>query len=445
MVNPTPIVMAVIGIGQFLYPFAKRSWTLLGKSRAWTEHHSTIEELTSTCSTVHSDVLHGCADMKLHGRVIYATCMAEGSRGKHRRWYSPQSALRDEFIGKPKDELIAWDLDTDKVTIIELKDFPNVSDRTFHGLDVVEVTPHHLSIYVINHLPHASTISKFSHQPHTSTASHIKTFSNSSLVPNPHSVFALPDEDNNNAFYVTSDHTERTGWRRAVATFLQRPHGQVIYHSDTAGWKQVTTFISGAGAITGLKTGISKRLFVSEILGGNVNVFDRKVTGGDLSVADASRAEGNLTWVQRISLDFMPSGLALQGTQGDDLYVAGLPKPLEFLAHQGEGLLLPGVSDHAADKHSAASLLARIDTRQLGSKFFGGGGADAKKAEGDEGSATEYTSDPVVEELIVDEFGKLVNASYAVVVDRARAGRKGDLFVSGLSGKGVLRCKHFAL
>ncbi|KAI9800486.1 MAG: hypothetical protein M1825_004034 [Sarcosagium campestre] len=424
--------MAAIGITQFMYPVVKRSWTLLGKSRDCAPSAATVNQLASTCSSEHADILNGCADMKLHGRTIYATCLARGSEGKHRRWYSPQSALREQGTRTPQDELVAWNLDTDTVTVVELKGFPGADDRSFHGLDVVEVTPHLLSIYIINHQAEKSSISKFSHKPHAATASHVSTFSNPSLVPNPHSIFAISGEDNNNAFYVSSDHTQRSGWRRALATFLQLPRGQVFYHSDIAGWKSVTNQMPGTAAIVGLKAGNTKRLFVSQSTAGAVDVFDRVITGGDMSVAEATAAEGNLTWVQRIELDFVPTGLALDGPLGKDLYISGIPRPLEFLAHHGEGFSIPGLGD-TGKRSSAASLIARVNTQQLGSEFFGGSGSEDAEGKADQG----YTSDPVVEELIIDEFGRLVNGSYAVLYDQGKPGAKGDLFVSSLSGQGT--------
>ncbi|KAI9678778.1 MAG: Serum paraoxonase/arylesterase 2 [Caeruleum heppii] len=445
--------MALIALSQVFYPLVKRSWILLGKSRDWPSHQATLDAIAPSCATVHTDVLNGCSDMKLHGRTIYATCLGKGSTGKHRRWYSPQTVMVDERVQKGRDELIAWDLDSDRITVLDLQNFPATEQRTFHGLDILEVSPSSLSIYVINHLPTTSTIVKFTHKPHTHSAKFVKTFSNPTMVPNPHSVFAVPGEDVNNAFFVTSDRKHRAGWQRALETFVRLSSTRVAYHSDVVGWRTSTNALAGTGALVGPKGGDSRRLYVAEILGGSVDVFDRVVAGGELTAAEARSAEGNLTWVQRIELNFVPSGLALSHPDGDDLYISGLPKPLDFLTHHGEGISIPyldGISipylgnlGHlgvGSGKQSAASLVARINTKELGSSFFGGKGSDETNDKG--GSKSKNTANPSVDEFLVDEHGRLVNGSTTVVYDRAQPGRKGNLYVSGLSSKGVLKCKQ---
>ncbi|KAI9844040.1 MAG: Serum paraoxonase/arylesterase 2 [Sclerophora amabilis] len=450
--------MALVGMAQFLYPVLKRSWTLLGKQRDWDSYLTTLNDISPICATAHPDLLNGCADMKLHGRTIFATCLSRESNGKHRRWYSPQSALRDQTLEQPKDELVVWDLDTDKVTFLDLQGYPDIEDRSFHGLDVLEVSPSLLSIYVINHQAGDSTIAKFSYQPLNEHVTYVASFSNPSLVPNPHSIFAVPGEDAKSAFYVTSDHAHRDGYRRIAETVMQLNSGAMVYHSDTTGWKTVTRSLPGLSTIAGLKDTNSKRLFVAGSTGGSVHAFDRTVIGEDLSVSEARLAEGNLTFVQRIILDFVPSGLALDQPAGEDLYIAGLPSPVGFLAHHGVGLqdfvkdfmthygageLLSWIGyDGPVKRPAVASLVARIGTGQLGDKFFGGG-TDEKQDEDSESSAKTagYTSNPVVEELFVDPYGVLVNGSYSIAFESAKPGGKGDLFVSGLSSKGILRCK----
>ncbi|KAI9757928.1 MAG: hypothetical protein M4579_003264 [Chaenotheca gracillima] len=452
MVNIVPWALALVGIGQYLSPMVRRSWQLAGFSRNWDTYAPTIQSITSSCATAHEDVLSGCADMKLHGRTIYATCLSQGSKGEHRRWISPQTVLRDQKLQKPRDELIAWNLDTDTVTILDLNNYANSDDRAFHGLDIVQVSPSLLSIYVINHLPSGSVIEKFTHEPLKSSASHVATFSNPSLVPNPHSVWAVPGEDTHSAFYVTSDKKHRSGLERVAEVVLQLRSSPLIYHSTAAGWKSVSAILPGSGAITGLKDPQSNRLFVAETTGGFIDVFDRVTLDGSMSEADASLAEGNVTFVQRISLDFVPSGLALDQPTGKDLYISGLPRPFDFLAHHGVGpadtLAHYGVGQalpllgygSAQYRPAAGSLVSRLSTGQLGSSFFGGDDTKKDEQEGDDKKSAAnqgYTSPPSVESVFVDQYGKLVNGSYSVVFDQSPTAGKGDLFVSGLSSKGM--------
>ncbi|KAI9663418.1 MAG: Serum paraoxonase/arylesterase 2 [Trizodia sp. TS-e1964] len=225
------------------------------------------------------------------------------------------------------------------------------------------------------------------------------------------------------------------GWKRSMETYFRLSTSSLSYYSDSAGWKVITSSLQGAGSITGPKTANSKRLYVAGITGGVILVYDQAVIAGDLSSSEAQAAEGDLILKQSISLDFIPSGLTLDLPYGTELWISGFPEPLGLLEYLGEGILGPaGHAKTAAIKGGVASLVATLNSKQLGSGFFGGSQENDESGKGEANGG--YTSNPTVEEVLVDEHGTLVNGSYSLIVDRLSDRADRMLYVSGFDGNG---------
>lgn len=353
--------------------------------------------------------------MKLinNSNTIYAACSAT-LENRNKYWPSFSRTANRTFAG---DKLFRWDLDSDTVTELEIVGLPgpdNAEHRSFHGIDINTLPDGSLSIYAINHLRNASVIDKFHHDPATARAVHVRRIP-ATGAPHPNALFALPEKDADDAFFVTNDHHYADGWLRVVEEVGRLPWAWVAYYDATVGWKRVLDSLAGTNGIAGDKLADAsglRQLYVSEILAGVVRVLTLEMVE-----------------VQRLPVRMLGDNL---GRYGDDLYIAGLARPLHLYSYLRD-------PDRA---HAPGMLVKRLNTKQIGGGFFGG----------------DFTVDPVLEELLVDPMGVLGNVSttalfkpYPVeprpmvdgeeddeeaVVHEPRERPKGDLYVTGLTFKG---------
>lgn len=351
------------------------------------------------CAMQHADRFLGCEDMHLvtlgERTVIFAACLSTPSdRARVFSEMRPADTARRiaTNASAPADKIFRWDLDSDDVAELSLSGF--TGDAAFHGFDINQLPDGTLSLYAINHALSGSSIEKFTHDPSTTVLSHTKSIP-APADTNPNDIYALPHLDAVNAFYITSDHRYNTGFPRFIEDYTRRPWGSVRYHSGENDWTVALPHVAGANGITGDKRGPGGgRIYVSALLTGEVVVADED--------------SGVVAGVQRVPLGFMGDNVALTA-EGTDLYVAGHAMPQVVGKHVEEGLV------------AAGSMVARIGTAQLGSGFFGGG----------------FTAVPNVEEVLVDVGGRWVNASTtAVFRARGEGGEEGDLYVTGLTGRG---------
>lgn len=381
-----------------LVPHVSRSYTLLGFRRD-TAHFADpayTGPLDGICALQHVDRFIGCEDMqlvKLGARtVIFAACLGDpADRARVFTGLRSADTARRLATGAaaPADKIFRWDLDTDAVTELELRGFGG--DAAFHGLDVNRLADGSLSLYVVNHALSGSTVEKFTHDPLSAALVHALTVPVAADL-SPNAVHAVPQLDGDSAFYVTSDHRHARGALHRVEDLARRPWGSVHYH--VAGtWRTALAHIAGANGITGNKARPG-RIYVSALLDGTVVVADE--------------LDGAVTELQRVPLDFMGDNLALTAS-GADLYVAGHLTPHRLAGH---------VSGH--DAGGAGSVVARFGTAQLGSGFFGAG----------------FTAAPAVEEVLVDVDGRWVNGSSTAVFRERDGAQEGDLYVTGLMGRG---------
>jgi hypothetical protein len=347
-------------------------------TRDFSVYDERLDSLNKTCSLQHPEKLVGCEDMVLVGDHIYTACLADlQNRFKYEPSYShAQHPIPDV----PGDKLFRWDLSSNSVVELELRGLPggdNAESRSFHGLDVnVLPSSPFVTIFLINHLPSGSVIEKFDHNPTTSYATHVLRIETTAdgAPYNPNNIFALPELDGESAMYVTNDHYYSSGFLRVFEYLARRPWSWVSYYSQSTGWKKVLPNVIGANGITGNKDPKNRNIYVSEVADGVVHVLK----------PDGRGNAGDLESVQRISVSMTCDNL---GLFGDDLYIAGPAKPARYF-----------LKDPNWASAGIGMVVKRINTKQLGSTFFGGG----------------FTANPIIEELIMDA-GKLSNISTTAI------------------------------
>lgn len=288
------------------------------------------------------------------------------------------------------------------------------------GFDFVESADGTLSFYIINHKASGDTVEKFTHKPDAKNhiLTHLATFPlpENGIGKHPNDVYAYPDPTGKDIFYVTSEHKYDTGIMRTIEDYTRRPWAHLAYYSSETGWKIVKSDLASANGLAGTKptNGGPARIYLSELLGGNIIILEhRPGTGGEVRE------------IQTVPLDFLPDNPSLSPDE-KDLYIAGHATPLQIHKHI-----------HKPESASSGSAVSRIALSQTGSDFFGG--------------KDEYTSTPVVEEIFVDVEGRLINASttsvfwdklppVGVAEEEEAEGEElvGDLFITGLTGRGML-------
>lgn len=288
-----------------------------------------------------------------------------------------------------------------------------------------------MSFYLINHLSNGSVIQKFTHVPDTSFLVYEETLPylpNKPGVPRPNDILAVPSLDSENAIFVTNDHGCKVGniLCQKVEAVTGRKWSWFSYYSKSTGWKVVGEGLSSVNGITGTKgDGDDERIYVSELGLGRIVVYSRK--GAEIKE------------IQRVDIGFMGDNPSLS-SDGRDLYIAGHTNPLNLEKHS----LTAGLENQV----HAGSMVKRFNTNQIGSAFFGGKGE---------------TSDPIVEEVFVDRWGKLANMSSTAIfvkhpvseveeeeeendeeedTERVSARPKGDLYLTTVTGRGILKCSN---
>ncbi|CCX04971.1 hypothetical protein FPQ18DRAFT_280432 [Pyronema domesticum] len=417
--------VALVAFLAWFIPFAIETNSIFNIRSDWSPYTAHVTNLQSKCHNVHPEQLKGCEDIHLVGSSIYTACVTDfTNRQKYWPRYNQLSTSPRSFSG---DKLFRWDLATDSVIELELRNFPTestlASERSFHGFDVNERADGTVSIIIINHIQNGSVIEKFHHDPTTNYATHVlripTTDPNAAMHPN--DIFALPELDDDSAFFVTNDHVYADGYMKMVEMLGRRPWTWVSYYSASTGWKRAVEGMIGANGIAGDKNPVDRKIYVSEIFNGAVRAFSHK--GADV-----------LEEIQKVPVKMLGDNVA---RSGDDLYVVGPARglPVGPYIHDMNFLEGPGM------------MVKRFSTKQIGSSFYGGG----------------YTAPPAVEEIIMDGHGVLGNMSTTAIFVPYEAEKKervirdddddeeeieyaekpkGDLLVTGLTFKGILKCTN---
>ena len=262
---------------------------------------------------------------------------------------------------------------------------------------------------------------KFWHNPNENHLNFIKTIDIPPIseggAPFPNDVFAPPELDDKNAFFVTNDNVNKKGWKRDFESLTRLPITHLSYYDDEKGWKIVVKGIQSANGITGTKKMVAansadpppeNQLYISAASGGMVRVFSRTYGSSELHP------------IQDVYFDGVTDNPSLSYPSQSQLVVAVHVDPLAIYSN-------PANPTH--NKASPAGIFS-FSTNQIGSGFYGHG----------------YTGEVTVETVYLDRRGVLVNATTtSVLVESKQPGERGDLYVTGLMNAGIVKCKEFVL
>ncbi|KAI5779064.1 hypothetical protein EDC01DRAFT_731326 [Geopyxis carbonaria] len=440
-----PVLVAVTGSFMVLVPHLQSALRLFHLGRDFTADDARIHSLIShQCTLEHPSILTGCEDMTLIGNAIYTACTT--SAANTHKWGRHPNATISHI---PGDAIYRWDLASNAVTALSLRNLPgpdSAAGRSFLGLDINERPDGTLSLYIVNLLPEGNVIDKFAHDPATDYMTHVLRVPTTAegAAPLPNAIFALPEHDDDAAMWVTNDHRHGHGPWRAVEMYTRRPWSWISFYSVSTGWKTVLPGLVGVNGITGDKDPANRKLYASELVAGAVRVLKPSET-----------TFGDVEQVQTIDIGMTGDNPSLWG---DDLYIAGTARGHLF---EGWKNAAEGEKPWGLFEGGPGMVVKRVNTRQLGQGFYGKG----------------YTAPPVVEEVVMDAFGRMVNVSSSVIfrpydvevpveaeaegeaekkgsddddeeeeeleVPGGKVKVKGDLFITGIASKGIWKCKDF--
>jgi arylesterase / paraoxonase len=276
--------------------------------------------------------------------------------------------------GAPNGNILRLDLTQEEPRPVLLNPLPPESFSP-HGLDLFIDEVGRRWLFVINHgatgKEHSVEIFRVTED---SGLEHVRSV-HDELIYSPNDVAATSPD----SFYISNDLGARTAFLRTLEPLLMAPWANLIYFDGTRAREAAGGFQYANGVMTSEDGGL---VFVAEVMGRQVNAFERQ------------RDTGALTPAWSVDLPFGVDNLTL-GPEGA-IWAAGHPRPLEFTRHEKD------VSQ------PSSSEVARIDWR---------------------GRAV-----PQVTTIYLDRGGGISGSSVAAVY-------KGRLYIGAVFSRYLLRCE----
>ncbi|CAG8638074.1 15819_t:CDS:2 [Gigaspora rosea] len=225
-----------------------------------------------------------CEDIKIHhtSGLAYLACGDEEGRTQ---WWPP-TAVRNNYSYQPRDTFYVYNIETNKLTPLTLKNFADDEDFSLHGFGMYEDPSEHDIIYffVINHKRTGSVVELFKHKINSFELYHLKTFKHA-LIRNPNNVVPMSKDE----FYITNDLYCQTHWKRLFEILTLRGWGNVVFHSSKTNTTEIV--VDGLIYANGINVNWDySRIFVGTIGTGELLIYERK-PDNKLKLLDAIKIE----------------------------------------------------------------------------------------------------------------------------------------------------------
>ncbi|CAG8686731.1 14625_t:CDS:2, partial [Cetraspora pellucida] len=208
-----------------------------------------------------------CEDIKIHhaSGLAYFACGDEQSR-KTIPWpppYNNSFHLRGTFY--------VYNIKTDKLTPLILKNFSDKEDFSLHGFGIYEspTEPDNLYFFIINHKRSGSVIELFRHKINTFELYYLKTFKHD-LIYNPNNIAPVSREE----FYVTNDLYCQSYWMMLFEILTRRRWSNVVFHSSKTNTTEMV--VDGLIFANGINVNWDySRVFIGTIGTGELLIYER--------------------------------------------------------------------------------------------------------------------------------------------------------------------------
>ncbi|CAG8446033.1 10609_t:CDS:2, partial [Dentiscutata heterogama] len=223
-----------------------------------------------------------CEDIKIHhaSGLAYLACGDEQSR-KAISWPPPidkNIPLRGAFY--------VYNIKTDKLTPLILKNFADEEDFSLHGFGIYEspTEPNNLYFFIINHKRTGSVVELFKHKIDTFELNYLKTFKHN-LIYNPNNVVPVSKDE----FYVTNDLYTQSYWKIQFETLTFRRWSNVVFHSSKTNTTEIV--VDGLIFANGINVNWDySRVFVGTSGTGELLIYERK-SDNKLKLLDTIKVE----------------------------------------------------------------------------------------------------------------------------------------------------------
>lgn len=358
MVQARYIVCAVVLF--YFSPSIYRSATLLG-------YFGKRPEAKLACTIHHPDTLTACEDMLFWEGNIITAC---GNVEEREKYWFPPSGLVNASQATFSDRFYEWNLKTDAVREIP-HDIPG--GYVSHGLDILK-DGDKTYLFAVNHLAEGSVVDVLEYD---GKALHHQQRASSDLLTSPNAVHAIRKDE----FYVTNLHYYKHPLLRALELNTRRAWLSIA-HYRAGVWQKAAKKLTSLNGMTG----DGEYVYVAQEADAVVNVATRE-------------ANGMLHPIQTINIARRLDNLRLCG---DDLYITYFEDPMQVSAYLRNA------------SKPLRSAFARINKRELGSKFYG----------------KDFAAEPSIERYETDYNGATTHL-----------GVGDEVFVTGLLARGMGRCK----
>jgi hypothetical protein len=221
--------------------------------------------------------LQACEKIVLHtpSGLLYLACSTPEARVAYVPFWSEFNVT-----GAGNDYVATYDSKTGNIKRLRFEGFTSDRGYTAHGMDVVtsKDDPETLFVYLVNHRPPPaghdikeigadSVIEIFRTTLGSDVLTHVKTVQDPAILT-PNDIVGAADGQ---SFFVTNDHSSKTGWKRWYEENTFRPVTTVTYCHTTTGCKIAASGLVTANGITRAKDG---KIFVVNATGGSVYVLE---------------------------------------------------------------------------------------------------------------------------------------------------------------------------
>ncbi|CAG8618333.1 6172_t:CDS:2 [Ambispora gerdemannii] len=266
---------------------------------------SIIPKTVSKCRSIQGP--EACEDIVIHHQSGIAFMACGSEIGRRTQWWPPIDQLNTQT--QPREQPWIYNLETDEIFPVSLKNFPKDTDIALHGLGMY-VDPYNsnkIALFFVNHRRSGSVIEVFDHTIGTKELIYRETVS-SELIVTPNDVTPVSA----NEFYTTNDrrYTYKQEKLRQFESDTGRSWTNVIFHSS----KNDTTFIAAEGI--SYANGIIAnwnytRIYVNSVGTGETIIYDR-------------REDNLLLEIERVHIGVAVDNQSIDEVSGE-IYVAGFP------------------------------------------------------------------------------------------------------------------------
>ncbi|CAG8676661.1 10337_t:CDS:2, partial [Dentiscutata erythropus] len=211
-----------------------------------------------------------CEDIKIHhaSGLAYFAC-GDRQSNKNFSWPPPIDTYKSIPL---RGTFYVYNIKTDKLTPLNLKNFADEEDFVLHGFGIYEspIEPDNLYFFIINHKRTGSVIELFKHKINTFELNHLKTFKHD-LIYNPNNVVPVSKDE----FYTTNDFYSQSYWKIQLEMLTCRRWSNVVFHSSITNTTEIV--VNGLIVANGINVNWDySRIFIGTSGTGELLIYERK-------------------------------------------------------------------------------------------------------------------------------------------------------------------------